>query len=106
MSLVDPKNPARWKDGTTRRLDTAFTLGYGEQAIDWSPLHKAAALRRSSARTVEAARKAGSDRSTIHGLSKKADSALAHRRYSPSIEGAEAGRTSANKRDALKRGGI
>lgn len=76
-SLIDPTNPARWRDGSPRSLNTGFTNGFGER-IDWTPLQ------------VNAGRSAK----------------LAKNHYSPEIESREAGQRSMHKRDAIRRGGI
>lgn len=105
MSLIDPKNPARWRDGSLRSQGNGFTNGFGEP-ISWAPLQHSATMRAASTRKVERARAGGKDFSTIHGLSKKSDLVLAARRkYSAPVEGREAGQRAADKRDALRRGG-
>ncbi|CAN7325571.1 hypothetical protein LJR084_001885 [Variovorax sp. LjRoot84] len=106
MSLVHPKNPRRWADGSKRSIDNGFVLGFSGVPIDWAPLQRSAVLRSASTRKVENARARGTDFSTIHGISKKSDAILsARRKYSAPVEGAEAGQRSADKRDALRRGG-
>lgn len=105
MSLVDPKNPLRWADGSKRSTDNGFVLGFLGVPVDWSFMQRAARLRKASTRNVEAARVQGKDRSSIFGLSKKADDRLATRRNF-AVEGREAGQRSTDKRAALKRGGI
>jgi hypothetical protein len=70
--LHDPLNPAVWLDGTPRSQRSGFAVGFGEP-IQWQPLEHAQKMRHVSSRTVAKARADGSDHSTIHGISKKAD---------------------------------
>ncbi|MBT2299238.1 hypothetical protein J7E70_02055 [Variovorax paradoxus] len=106
MSLVDPKNPSFWRDGTPRSQGNGFTNGFGEP-VSWRRLQHSAEMRKASTKKVEKARATGKDYSTIHGISKKSDLILSQRRkYSPAVEGAEAGQRAGDKRAALRRGGI
>lgn len=77
MSLVDPKNPCRWKDGTPRSCANGFCLGFTGEPIDWKPLQQYANARRTSTANVDRARKTGKDLSTMHGISKRADTRIA-----------------------------
>lgn len=60
-----------------RSTNNGFTLGYTGEPIDWKPLQRSHNLRAASTAKVERARAAGIDRSTMHGISKKADARLA-----------------------------
>lgn len=87
-------------------IPSPFLWNTGEPSI-FLPLQTAANQRAASTRKVEKARAAGTELSTIHGLSKKSDTRLAERRrYSPPVEGAAAGQHAADRRDALRRGSI
>lgn len=89
-----------------RSTQNGFTHGFGGELIDWKPLQKTANARRASTATVEQARARGQDRSTMHGISKRADTRIAAQARTFSIEPRDAAQKSADKRDALRRGGI
>lgn len=55
----------------------AFTRGSADEPIDWSSLQRSENLRRASTANVARARANSTDRSTMHGLSKKADTRIA-----------------------------
>ena len=105
MSLVDPKNPALWLDGTPRSQNNGFTNGMGEP-INWtySTLRAAAGSKISAAH--DRLRQQGKAVGAFYGLSRKSDENLRRMQYSPAIESREAGQKSMHKRDALRRGGI
>ncbi len=85
---------------------SAFYWNTGEPSV-FLPLQRQAAQRAASTAKVERARAAGIERSTIYGLSRKSDlQQVERRRYSPPVEGREAGQRAADKRDALRRGSI
>jgi hypothetical protein len=60
-----------------RSTNTGFTLGFTGEPIDWKPLQRSANARRRSTANVDNARKTGKDLSTMHGISKKADTRIA-----------------------------
>jgi hypothetical protein len=60
-----------------RSTNTGFTLGFTGEPIDWKPLQRSHNLRKSSTANIERARSKGHDRSTMHGISKKADTRIA-----------------------------
>ena len=62
-----------------RSTNNGFTLGYTGVPIDWKPLERSANLRRANTAKVDRVRAAGTARSAIHGLRKKADDRLATR---------------------------
>lgn len=68
-SLIDPKNPAFWADGTKRSEHLGFTLGFTGEPIDWKPMQHAETMRHVSAKTVSRLRAEGRDHSSIAGLS-------------------------------------
>lgn len=78
--------------------NSAFYWNTGEPSI-FRDLQTSAAIRAASTRKVEQARADGTDWSTIHGISKKSDAILSQRRkYSPMVEGREAGQLATEKR--------
>lgn len=107
-SLIDPIDPAYWADGEKRSENNGFCLGHTGEPINWAALQESARNSASSTRAVGRSRAQGVDPAKIYGLSRKADERLlsAPAKYSPAIEGREAGRKSTDKRDALRRGGI
>ncbi|MGJ7611121.1 MULTISPECIES: hypothetical protein [unclassified Variovorax] len=60
-----------------RSLNNGFTRGFTGEPIDWKPLQQYANARRTSTANVDRARKTGKDLSTMHGISKKADTRIA-----------------------------
>jgi hypothetical protein len=89
-----------------RSTNNGFTRGFTGEPIDWKPLQRSANARRRSTANVDSARKTGKDLSTMHGISKKADSRIvAQRSRTFLIEGRDAGQCSTEKRAALRRGG-
>ncbi|GER16716.1 hypothetical protein [Variovorax boronicumulans] len=73
VSLVDPTNPARWADGSPRSLNNAFVLGYSDTPRNFvAELQRESQARATSTRSRAKRVAAGTDRSHIHGLSKKA----------------------------------
>lgn len=73
------KDPAPcWPDGTPKSLNNAFTTPYGVPVgVD---LEAHANHRRRSTKTREQLQAEGRDASTIHGLSKRADRAIARQK--------------------------
>ncbi len=122
MSLIDPTNPSRWADGSERSCNNAFTQTMDGTAIDWKPLQRRANLSSIGSKTVQRRRDDGEmvgslasmgrrgHAGTMHGLSKKADERIAamgpNRLAMVTIENAEAGRVSREKRARLRRGSI
>lgn len=101
-SLVDPTNPALWADGSERSQNNGFTHGFGEP-IDWKPMQRRANLRQTSSKAVERQRAQGLTVGSIPLMGKKLER---NRLAMISIENAEAGRASTDKRSAIRRGGI
>lgn len=118
MSLADPKNPALWSDGSPRSQQSGFCLGHSGKPIDWVKATERAAAGTKITASIERQRAQGVDPGTLFGLSVKSDEAQMRRKTdiakfstakpknSISIEGREAGRKSADKREAIKKGGI
>lgn len=108
MSLIDPTNPARWADGAPRSQNNCFTQAFDGEPIDWAGFQARAKMSASSTRSVARTRAGGKDPARLYGLSRKSDEKLneAAKRYSPAIEGREAGQQAMHKRDALKRSRI
>lgn len=89
-----------------RSTNNGFTVGLTGEPINWKPLQRSANARRRSTANVDRARATGKDLSTMHGISKKADTRIvAQRSRTFLIEGHGAGQRSTEKRAALKRGG-
>lgn len=66
-----------WPGVRTACTTNAFTRGSSDQLIDWSSLQRSENQRRASSANVARARANGTDRSTMHGISKKADTRIA-----------------------------
>jgi hypothetical protein len=60
-----------------RSTNNGFTRGFTGEPIDWKPLQQYANARRTSTANVDRARKTGKDLSTMHGISKRADTRIA-----------------------------
>lgn len=63
-----------------RSTNNCFTRTFTGEPIDWKPLQRSANSRSRSAANVDRSRAAGKDRSTMHGISKKADTRIAAQR--------------------------
>lgn len=103
-SLIDPKNPARWADGSPRSQNNGFTLGLSNQPIDWGQLQRHANLRTTSSRTVAQVREEGGTlaQKRLRGITVRHPKRTAM----VSIENAEVGRKSTDRRAAIRKGGI
>ena len=60
-----------------RSTNNGFTLGLTGEPVNWKPLQRSANARRRSTANVDQARATGKDLSTMHGISKKADTRIA-----------------------------
>lgn len=60
-----------------RSTNNGFTRGLTGEPIDWKPLQRSHAQRQRSTANVQRAREKGKDLSTMHGISKKADTRIA-----------------------------
>lgn len=99
MSLVDRDNPGQWADGSPRSQNNGFTHGFGEP-ISWVPMQRRADRRAISSKTVERQRDAGL-------LQVGAIQTMGRNRLAVfSIENAATGRKSADRRAAIRKGGI
>lgn len=72
--------------------------------VDTSDLETRTKLKAIATKRIEARRAAGDPNIDIKGTSRRADEILRTRKSLP-VEGREAGQRSADKRDALRRGG-
>lgn len=106
MSLVDQTNPAFWSDGRERSQDNCFSRVYSGEPINWTKATERAAAGTKITAAHERQRAEGKKPGAFYGLSRKSDEALARTKYSPAIEGREAGRKATERRDAIRRGGI
>lgn len=86
--------------------NSAFYWRTGEPSV-FASLESSAKQTNIASTRIKKARAAGTDRSTIHGLSRKSDElSLQRMARSFSVESRESSQRSADKRDALRRGGI
>lgn len=93
MSLVHPKNPAMWEDGTARSMNTGFTRGFTDEPINWIKLQHRANNSKVATRNLAS----GIIKPITYSTSKE-------RRGQISIEPKGSVRASADKRERLKRG--
>jgi hypothetical protein len=56
-----------------RSTNNGFTRGFTDEPVNWSPLDHETKQRISATARIKKARAAGTDRSTLHGLSRKSD---------------------------------
>lgn len=95
MSLIDPKNPARWADGTERSQANGFTQGMTGEPIDWKRLQ----LRANNSKVATRNLASGIIKPITYSTPKE-------RRGQISIEPKGSVQASAAKREKLKRGTI
>jgi hypothetical protein len=106
MSLVDPKNPARWCDGSLRSQGNGFTNGFGDP-INWTIATVRAAAGPKISAAHERQRQEGKNPGAFYGLSRKSDESLQTRpKYSAPIEGREAGLLATEKRQRASKASI
>lgn len=97
--MIDPKNPARWADGSARSQANAFDWQNWTLQADWSDVIRSAKNSETSADTVERQRADGKKVWPLTVRSPKQTAMV-------SIENREAGERSRDRLAALRRSAI